>query len=227
MSAMTDQNRKKACGIAALLVVCCAIMAFLETVVEPPYPVKSALKVVVFLFLPLIYARVTHSDFFDKAFSLDRKVAAKLLLLGVLIYAFIMGAYALTKNIFDYAALVQSLSADQKVDGSSFIGVALYISFCNSFLEEFLFRLVAFIQLSRYAPGKTAYLFSSVLFAAYHIAMLGTSFPPVLLLLALVGLAIGGLIFDYVDDRSGTIYNSWIIHMFADFAIMTIWYLHL
>lgn len=57
--------------------------------------------------------------------------------------------------------------------------------------------------------------------------MLGTSFPPVLLLLALVGLAIGGLIFDYVDDRSGTIYNSWIIHMFADFAIMTIWYLHL
>lgn len=47
------------------------------------------------------------------------------------------------------------------------------------------------------------------------------------MVLAVAGLAIGGLIFDYVDDRSGSLYNSWVVHMFADFAIMTIWYLHI
>jgi len=65
------------------------------------------------------------------------------------------------------------------------------------------------------------------MFALYHVAMIGGSFPLPLLLLALVGLAIGGGIFDYVDDKSRNIYNSWIIHMFADFAIMTIWYIHI
>ena len=64
------------------------------------------------------------------------------------------------------------------------------------------------------------------MFAVYHIAMIGMSFPPLMLLLALIGLAIGGLLFDYVDSKNENIYHSWVIHMFADFAIMTIWYLY-
>lgn len=150
----------------------------------------------------------------------------KLFVLGSFIYAVILGAYTLTKNFFDYASLVQSLSADQKVNSGSFIGVALYISFCNSFLEEFFFRFVAFIRLSKYTARKIAYIFSSGMFAVYHIAMIGMSFPPLMLLLALIGLAIGGLLFDYVDSKNENIYHSWVIHMFADFAIMTIWYLY-
>ena len=57
--------------------------------------------------------------------------------------------------------------------------------------------------------------------------MLASSFNPNLLILSLLGLTIGGFIFNYVDDKDKNIYNSWIIHMFADFAIMTIWYIHL
>lgn len=67
----------------------------------------------------------------------------------------------------------------------------------------------------------------SGMFAVYHIAMIGMSFPPLMLLLALIGLAIGGLLFDYVDSKNENIYHSWVIHMFADFAIMTIWYLYI
>ena len=48
-----------------------------------------------------------------------------------------------------------------------------------------------------------------------------------MLLLALIGLAIGGLLFDYVDSKNENIYHSWVIHMFADFAIMTIWDLYI
>lgn len=210
-----------------LVLVCCGIMALIETVIEPAYAVKSAAKAAVFLLLPFLFSKAARITLFDHSFALDKKDIIKLLTLGALIYAVIMGGYGLTTGIFDYASLVRSLSADQKVDNNSFLWVALYISFGNSFLEEFLFRYISFLQLSKYTAKKTAYLFSSVVFAVYHIAMLAASFPLPLLLLVLIGLTAGGLIFDYVDEKSSSIYNSWIIHMFADFAIMTIWYLHI
>ena len=90
-----------------------------------------------------------------------------------------------------------------------------------------MFRFVSFIKLSEYLSKKTAYIFSSVAFAVYHIAMIGPSFPLPLLILALFGLAVGGFIFDLVDDKNKNIYNSWIIHMFADFAIMTVWFINM
>jgi len=224
---MTEQNKAKARGIMLLIAVCCVIMALIETVIEPVYAVKSAIKVIVFLLFPLIFAKMIQVDLFHHSFALDRKGILKLLALGLSIYAVIIGAYALTKHFFDYPSLVRSLSADQKVAGDSFIWVALYISFCNSFLEEFLFRFVAFIQLSQFTARKTAYAFSSVIFAVYHISIIGASFPPLLLFLALIGLTIGGFIFDYVDEKNETICNSWMIHIFADLAIMTVWYIHI
>jgi len=210
-----------------LIVICCVVMALVETVMEPVYAVKSAIKVAVFLLFPLIFAKMIQVDLFDHPFALDRNSVLKLLALGLSIYAVILGAYALTRPFFDYPSLVRSLSADQKVNSGSFIWVALYISFCNSFLEEFLFRFVAFIQLSKFTARKTAYLFSSVIFAVYHISIIGTAFPPLLLFLTLIGLTAGGSIFDYVDEKNEAICNSWMIHIFADLAIMTVWYIHI
>jgi len=222
-----EQKRKNAVFIIALVLLSCAVMAVIETVIEPAYAIKSAWKVVFFLILPLILLLTQKTQALQKAFTLHKKSVPKLLGLGLLIYAVIMGAYCLTKGVFDYNVLVSSLSADQQVSPENFFWVAGYISFGNSLLEEFLFRLAAFLALSAYLSKKAAYLFSSLLFALYHVAMIGGSFPIPLLLLSLLGLTVGGLIFDYVDEKDGTIYHSWFIHMFADFAIMTIWYLHI
>jgi membrane protease YdiL (CAAX protease family) len=222
-----EQKRKNAVFITALVLLSCVVMAVIETVIEPAYAIKSAWKVVFFLILPLILLLTQKTQTLQKAFTLHKKSVPKLLGLGLLIYAVIMGAYFLTKGIFDYNALVSSLSADQQVSPENFFWVAGYISFGNSLLEEFLFRLVGFLALSVYLSKKAAYLFSSLLFALYHVAMIGGSFPIPLLLLSLLGLTVGGLIFDYVDEKDGTIYHSWFIHMFADFAIMTIWYFHI
>ena len=222
-----EGNKKEKYGVIFITVICCIIMALIETVVEPPYFVKSASKAAVFLALPFLSMKLLRIKVFDRSFALNKKTLLKLLLLGLCIYSVIIGAWFLTKNTFDYAALVDSLSADQKVDGGSFIWVALYISFGNSFLEEFLFRFLAFLKLSEFTTKRTAYLFSSAMFAVYHIAMIGASFPPLLLTVALIGLFIGGVVFDFVDEKSKNIYHSWIIHMFADFAIMTIWYIHI
>ncbi|MBQ7975383.1 MAG: CPBP family intramembrane metalloprotease [Clostridia bacterium] len=202
-------------------------MAIIETIIEPAYFVKSVLKIIFFLFVPLVFIKLQKEKVFADSFSLNKKSVLKLLGLGLIIYVIIMAAFFLTRGIFNYTSLVNSLSADQNVSQNSFIWIALYISFCNSLLEEFLFRFVGFIKLSEYTTKNAAYIFSSCMFALYHVAMIGGSFPLPLLLIALVGLAIGGGIFNYVDDKSRNIYNSWIIHMFADFAIMTIWYIHI
>lgn len=218
---------KKAIWLIIAVIISCIAMAVIETIIEPAYLVKSILKIIFFLFVPIGFIKLQKEKVFADSFSLNKKSIIKLLGLGLVIYAVIMVVYLLTSGIFNYIDLVNSLSADQNVSQKSFIWVALYISFCNSLLEEFLFRYVAFIKLSEYTRKNIAYIFSSGMFALYHVAMIGGSFPFPLLLLALAGLAVGGAIFNYVDDKSRNIYNSWIIHMFADFAIMTIWYIHI
>lgn len=218
---------KKRNSILILTITSCTVMAMVETIIEPAYMVKSVIKAIVFLLLPLVVLKVFHINLAAASFALRKKDIIALFVLGCLIYFLIMGAYALTGNLFDYSSLVMSLSEDQQVDSRSFVWVALYISFCNSFLEEFMFRFISFIQLSAYSSRKTAYLFSSIMFALYHVAMIGPSFPGQLLVLALFGLAAGGLIFDFIDSKFGNLYPSWIVHMFADFALMTIWYIHI
>ena len=218
---------KKSLWLIVTVIISCIAMAIIETIIEPAYFVKSVLKIIFFLFVPLVFIKLQKEKVFADSFSLNKKSVLKLLGLGLIIYVIIMAAFFLTRGIFNYTSLVNSLSADQNVSQNSFIWIALYISFCNSLLEEFLFRFVGFIKLSEYTTKNAAYIFSSCMFALYHVAMIGGSFPLPLLLIALVGLAIGGGIFNYVDDKSRNIYNSWIIHMFADFAIMTIWYIHI
>ena len=220
-------NLKKSLWLIIMVLISCIVMAIIETIIEPTYFVKSVLKIVFFFIIPIVLIRLQKEKVFPDSFLLNKNSVLKLTGLGISIYAVVMAAFFLTKGIFDYTSLVNSLSADQNVSQNSFVWIALYICFCNSLLEEFLFRFVAFIKLSQYTTKNTAYIFSSLIFALYHVAMIGGSFPLPLLLLALAGLAIGGFIFNYVDDKNRNIYNSWIIHMFADFAIVTIWYLHI
>lgn len=224
---MKNVSAKKKYVIIALTFLCCVIMAVVETVIEPSYWIKSAVKIAVFGGVPLAVLGAFKIKLPKEAFSLNRKTLLAMLGLGAAIYGLIMGAYAITARFFDYSAMVESMTSDQQVDGRNFIFVAAYISFGNSFLEEFLFRLVSFMTLSELSSKKSAYILSSVMFAVYHVAMIGGSFPLPLLILTLAGLAAGGFIFDFVDSKSGKIYPSWVVHMFADFAIMTIWFLNM
>ena len=41
-------------------------------------------------------------------------------------------------------------------------------------------------------------------------------------LVLLAGLFVGGCIFNYLNEKSESIYTSWITHMFANFAINTV-----
>ena len=78
------------------------------------------------------------------------------------------------------------------------------------------------MTLKKSVSRKAAYLFSSVIFALYHVGMLVDMFQFGVLLLLLAGLIVGGCIFNYLNEKNRNIYPSWFVHMFANFAINTV-----
>ena len=76
--------------------------------------------------------------------------------------------------------------------------------------------------MKKFGYRKLAYLFSAIMFALYHVAMMIDWFSIGLYFLIIMGLMLGGLIFNYLNEKNETIYVSWITHMFANFAINTV-----
>lgn len=216
------QNKKKIFTICSLVSIFCIIMAVVDGVLMADYFAKSAIKLVLFLGFPAVYA------FFDKELSIKSlfKLKGKGLLLavflGVGVYAVILGGYLLLKDVFDFGNITGALTKNIGVTGKNFIYVSIYISFVNSLLEEFFFRGFAFLTLKNVSSRKFSYIFSAGVFAIYHVAMMTGWFSLPVFIIVMAGLFVGGLIFNYLNEKSGTVYPSWLLHMCANFAINTV-----
>lgn len=210
---------KKRSFLPVLLIsLCCAVMLFVDGIWQPGYWIKSAVKIILFLAVPLLYSTTSHNFSLHSLLRPSKQGLTRAILLGIAVYCVIVGAYFLLKNYIDFSPVLSNLP--DGVTKATFPLVALYISFINSLLEEFFFRGFAFLSLQQHMRGAT--LFSAVAFALYHTAMMLGWFPPVVFALALVGLTIGGMLFNWLDKTDGTIYTGWLVHMFANFAINTV-----
>lgn len=215
-------NIKKAILIVALVTVFCIIMAVIDGILKANYFFKSVIKLVLFLILPFIYSFFDKDVRIKENFIPEKKGIKSVIFLCVFVYIVILGGYLLLKNVFDFSAITGALSNNIGVTGRNFIFVSIYISFVNSFLEEFFFRGFAFLTLKRITGRKFAYLFSSLVFAIYHIAIMIGWFGVDVFIIIMAGLFAGGLIFNYLNEKSECIYPSWFVHMFANFAINTV-----
>ncbi len=201
-----------------ITVVCCLVMLAVDGVWQPGYWVKSGIKIILFLGLPIIFHLFIHDTTLRAIINPTKKSVLRALLFGLAIYAVILIGFFILKGQVDFSSVLKNLP--DGVTKQTFPFVALYISFVNSLLEEFFFRGFAFLALKDNFKGSS--LFSAVAFALYHTAMMLGWFPPAVFILALAGLTVGGLIFNYLDSKDGSIYTGWIVHMFANFAINTI-----
>ena len=214
--------KKNVLAICALVLLGCAAMTLVDGVLRPPYAVKSAVKLALFLLAPLLYGYAAGKDGYRALFRIQRRALLRVFALGFGVFALILGAYFALRSVFDFSAVTALLGKNAGVTAENFLWVSLYISFVNSLLEEFFFRGFAFLVLRRYAGERFACLFSALSFALYHTAMMLGWFSPPLFLLALAGLAAGGVLFDLLDARAGTIFPSWAVHIFANLAINTV-----
>ena len=216
------QDKKTVFGICTVVIVFCIIMAIVDGIIQANYFVKSAIKLVLFLGFPILYSAFCRGIKIKHLFTFNEhgiKLAAGLC---VGVYVVILGGYMLFKNIFDFSAISGELTDNIGVTGGNFVFVSLYISFVNSLLEEFFFRGFAFLGLKSVTSRRFAYIFSAGIFALYHVAMMIGWFSFGVFSIVIAGLFAGGIIFNYLNEKSETIYPSWLVHMFANFAINTV-----
>ncbi len=216
------QKKKEAVSLIATVIIILVIMAVVDYVITPSYFIKSIIKASLFLVLPTIYSIYHKDKLLLTVWRSDKKFILEAVGLGILLYAIAVAAYMLFGAFFDLSQIVPSLAENSGITGSNFIGVAFYISFINSLLEEFFFRAFAYFSLSQYISPRLANIFSAAAFSLYHVAMMIGWVHISLLLLAIMGLVLAGLVFNFLIERSKNIYASWVLHMAANFAINTI-----
>lgn len=216
-------NRFKYIIITSL--IACILLYYIEQVIKVDYLTKTVLKLLLFTITPYIYMIYNKKSNFKLAFNLKgfNKNQLKMgIILGVISFSIILVTYFILKNVIDLELIAQDLQNKSKITSANFIFVALYITFVNSFLEEFFFRGFIFLNLYELKFKKTAYIYSSLIFALYHIAIFKSWFNIWLILLALTGLMSVGFIFNFINTKSKNFINSWIVHILADMAIMII-----
>ncbi|MGM9973914.1 MAG: CPBP family intramembrane glutamic endopeptidase [Clostridiaceae bacterium] len=219
---MDTSYKKRGFNIIFIVLLACILMAMVELLLTPGYLIKSIYKVVLFLLLPLFYRIITKEGSIKDLFMIDKNSFLRALLMGIGMYIFILGAYLLLGGYFDLSSVTSTLEKSVGVNKDNFLFISLYISFVNSFLEEFFFRGFAFMRLKNYLGNSNAYSFSAAAFSIYHVAIIVDWFSPLLFILLIVALFIGGLIFNYICDRFNGVFPSWMLHMFANFAVNTI-----
>ena len=209
--------------IVVLSLFSVVLMSLVDGFINPGYGAKSLIKVFLFLVLPIVGAGYGRSQSFGNLFTpTGKKAVARSIALGLAVYGGIMVVYLILIPYIDLQAIRVALEEDLGVNRDNFILVALYISFLNSLLEEFFFRGYLFLGLLQRTERWRAYSISALLFAAYHVAIIGSWFSPVIFVLAMAGLFTGGLIFNYLNERNGNIINSWVVHLMANLAINTV-----
>lgn len=201
-------------------VLCALVMAFVDGVLQPSYFLKSVAKVTLFL-LPALgyYMQFRAWDQLKALFKLKKWELVIALALGVGALGVIIGGYFLIDRHFDLDAIILERTSLGGVSAENFLYVSIYIALVNSMLEEFFFRGYAFLSLKKLTSRRFAYILSAVLFAVYHFGMLGAGATIMVSLVALGLLFISGIILNALNEHSGSILTSWLLHMCANLAI--------
>ena len=221
---MKKYLNKKSLYVLISVIICAGGMSLVDGIVRPQYFIKSLIKIALFLLVPLVYFLLNRAERGElkKLFKPRCRELLLSLSLGLGIFAVILGGYFLLRGVIDFSGIAGKLTGDVGVNRDNFVFVSLYISFVNSLLEEFFFRGFAFLTLKRNTTRKFAHSFSALAFSLYHAGMMIGWFGIGIVLLALAGLYVGGVIFNILNEKSENIYASWLSHMFANFAINTI-----
>ena len=212
-----EKSKKNAIAVLLLSLSLCVCMGLVDAILSPPYAIKSAIKLVLFGAVPVLWLVATKSFAPKKLFALKKEHVKLIVPLAVGIFAVIMIAFFALRNFIDFSSVTDSVTADAGVTRENFIFVALYIALINSFLEEFFFRGFCFFGL-RPLGLPFAYAASALLFSAYHVAFMDGWLSPFIFALSLVGMAIGGGIFAFLNHKTESLLPSYLVHMASNLA---------
>lgn len=221
-----EQNpSKKNSEIAEILLfslIACGIIGYFDGFAPIPYLYKALGKTCMFFGFPFLFAKRHPTTPIKDFFAKEKKPLQIAAILGITVFTVIFGSYLITKSIVDLSSITGELDSRMSINAKNFIAVAFYIAICNSFMEEFFFRGFLFFRLKERTNSKVAHLLSSVIFALYHVAIMVTWFQWWVFALCMLALVIGGVIFNLMIEKTGSLYPSWLTHGCANLAINSI-----
>lgn len=205
---------KKNAMTYAVMLFC--TMGFTVLEIVDIYAIRAIGKIVLGILIPCIFAYM-NKEVVLKRFLKFKKEGMKLsVILAMLTVAIVLIYFFATKNIIDYSGMLDSV---MELSNGSLVNLLLidfHIIFINAFVEEFFFRGFVYHNLKN---SKWAISISSLLFAAYHTFMLFGWFEPIIGIASLLALVVVGCIFIKINQKSESIYPSWIIHASANLAL--------
>jgi uncharacterized protein len=153
------------------------------------------------------------------------------LLFGIGVAAAMLAGYfswLRPSGIFAAAAgpLAQTMARFHIDSPARFIALGGFYCLVHSLLEEYYWRWFLFGGLRRLMPLGPAILLSSLAFAAHHVIVLATYFGLFswATLLFSAAVALGGAVWAWLYQRSGSLLGPWLSHMMLDAAIFVVGY---
>lgn len=145
---------------------------------------------------------------------------------GLLVVAAMFLLYQFVLKPFGLFAAA-SLQIQEKVAGFgigslwAFAALAVFYALFHSFLEEYYWRWFVFGELRRSRNFTFAIVASSLGFMAHHVIVLAVYFgwsSPLTYLLA-GSVAVGGLVWAWLYERTQNLYAPWLSHLIVDAGI--------
>jgi membrane protease YdiL (CAAX protease family) len=108
-----------------------------------------------------------------------------------------------------------------------FVAFGAFIAVLHSLFEEYYWRWFVYGRLRRHLPQLAAMLLAGLAFMGHHVVILGVYFPgrfwPAVLPFSL-GVALGGVAWAWLYERSGSLLGPWLSHLLVDAAIIAVGY---
>lgn len=150
---------------------------------------------------------------------------------GALVFAAMLAIhhFALLPRVeMDRAAQIvrQKVAGLDLTSPGRFVALGAFYSLFHSLLEEYYFRWFLHGRLARWLRRPWAILASSVGFTAHHVIVLAWYFggSPALVAFFSFSIAIGGAVWAWQYERSGSLLGPWLGHLLVDAGIFTIGY---
>jgi membrane protease YdiL (CAAX protease family) len=182
---------------------------------------------------PLVFLWLFHRHYLKPAWPNFRGLAFGLGF-GLLVGGAIFLVYQ-----FGLRDLLANMHAPEKVrtkveefglnSPAGFLLLASFVSLIHSALEEYYWRWFVFGRLRLLVPVGAAVAVSGLAFMGHHVIVLAVYMPGTKAFFTLVlpfslCIAMGGAVWAWLYQRTGSIYSPWVSHVLIDAGIMAVGY---
>jgi uncharacterized protein len=192
------------------------------------YPVKAAIRLILFMSLPLLYNRVWQKLSWRQIWCqlMPKRRQLRRLLLTLLIGSASIALINLLAEpvcrLLGVADDLQNMIAQTSLSQGFLQIVLLYVPLVNALGEEMFFRFGLYLGLADLGSERGATLFSAGLFSLYHLSIIKTWFSWPILLAMLAGLFIAGLFLNHIARRDKHILGIWLIHGLVNSLVISL-----